>query len=125
MGSKKLSRGIVTLCGSVRFKAEFEQMNKELTLANWIVLAPGAFVHDWLHSGMKESDEKKKRLDRLHREKISMSDSIVVINPGGYVGKSTQHEIDYAISIDKQILWLNPPNYHDGAIGRSWKEMIE
>jgi len=34
-------------------------------------------------------------VDRL--PKIDMSDSIFVINPGGYIGESTKSEIKYAI----------------------------
>jgi len=118
-------KGITTLCGSVRFRTEFENVNRELTLAGWVVLAPGVFEHEWLHRPENNAELRKDGLDKLHCEKILMSDSIVVINPGGYVGKSTQREIDYAIDHDKILFWLNAPSYEDNSIGRSWKEMLK
>lgn len=36
---------IITLCGSTRFKAEFERMNRELTLAGHVVISVGVFGH--------------------------------------------------------------------------------
>src|SRR5437879_5303896 len=89
---EEMTRGIVTLCGSVRFKDEFVQANRELTLAGWIVLAPGVFEHDWLHKPENNAELRKDGLDKLHCEKIDLSDSILVLNKDGYVGKSTQRE---------------------------------
>lgn len=37
-----------------------------------------------------------------------MSDAIYVINVGGYVGSSTKSEIDYAKSLGKEVLYLEP-----------------
>ena len=37
----------------------------------------------------------KEMLD-MHKRKIDMADSIYVINVGGYIGESTQSEIEYA-----------------------------
>ena len=119
-----MSRGIVTLCGSVRFKDEFVQANRELTLAGWIVLAPGVFEHDWLHKPENNAELRKDGLDKLHCEKIDLSDSILILNKDGYIGKSTQREYEYAIDHDKIVFWLNPPEFESGGIGRSYKEMI-
>ena len=46
-------------------------------------------------------------LDALHREKITMSDSIFVINVDGYTGKSTKAEIEFAEKHGKRIYWLS------------------
>ena len=35
-------------------------------------------------------------LDDMHKRKIDMADEIYVINVGGYIGSSTQSEIEYA-----------------------------
>jgi len=114
-------RGIVTLCGSVRFKKEFDMVNRELTLAGWIVLAPGVFEHGWLHNQGILAETIKLDLDRLHREKILMSECIVVINHQGYVGDSTKSELNYAIGQSKTVFWLSQ-SYNKQ--GRSWKEML-
>jgi hypothetical protein len=36
---------IVTLCGSTKFKEDFERVNRELTLAGNIVISVGCFGH--------------------------------------------------------------------------------
>jgi len=36
---------VITLCGSTRFKDDFERINKALTLAGNIVISVGCFGH--------------------------------------------------------------------------------
>jgi hypothetical protein len=97
---------IVTLCGSTRFKAEFEAANATETLAGRIVLSCGVFGHA---DGVQLTEEQKAALDGLHLQKIRQSDSILVINPGGYVGSSTEREIAYARSIGVPVRYLVEP----------------
>lgn len=33
--------------------------------------------------------------DRIHQQKMSMSDFVVVVDKGGYIGENTREEIDY------------------------------
>ena len=125
-------KGIVTLCGSVRFKTEFEKANRELTLAGFVVLAPGVFEHEWLHKPENNAELTKDGLDKLHCEKIAMSDYIVVLNKGQYAGKSTKGEVLYAQSIGfdsetdypekKGIFWLEPSTHDDSE--RSLAELL-
>ena len=49
------------------------------------------------------TDSGKMMLDDIHKKKISMSDSIYVINPQGYIGSSTWSEICYAWMLGKKI----------------------
>src|SRR5207245_9741702 len=89
--------GIITLCGSTKIKEEFEYANRELTLNNWIVLSIGTMMHKLEDLELKERVMKSKnQLDKLHKEKILMSGSILVLNKDGYIGESTQSEINYA-----------------------------
>jgi len=97
---------IVTLCGSTRFKKEFEDANKSETLAGRIVLSCGVFGHD--PDEPELSDEAKNELDELHKRKIDLSDEILVINVGGYIGKSTRGEIEYSKAHGKRIRYLVP-----------------
>jgi dienelactone hydrolase len=97
---------VVTICGSTRFRAEIADANRRLTLAGYIVLAPGVFAHD----GDEMTNEQKAALDRLHLSKIDMSGWIHVVNPGGYIGESTRREIEYAQSIDKPVQFLVQPS---------------
>lgn len=44
-------------------------------------------------------------LDKMHKEKIKLSDAILVVNANGYIGKSTNSEIEYARSLNKEIIY--------------------
>jgi len=107
-GEDVTRRQIVTLCGSVRFKDDFEKWNSRYTLEGYIVLAPGCFDHAWLHRPENNGELKKDGLDELHRDKIAMSDVVFVINKDGYIGKSTRAEIDFAHKIGKVVLCSEP-----------------
>ncbi len=94
---------IITLCGSIRFKTEFLKVQEKLTLEGNIVLTPNFF-----NNIKKEdiNDDIKDMLDKMHRQKIDMSDEIYVINFGGYIGESTKSEIEYARAKGKKISYL-------------------
>ena len=95
---------VITLCGSTRFKDQFLEAQKRLTLAGNIVISVGLFGH----SGDDEVWTKgtKEMLDDMHKRKIDMADGIYVINVGGYIGESTRSEIEYARSRGKTIEYL-------------------
>lgn len=95
---------VVTLCGSTRFKDEFYEAQKRLTLEGKIVISVGLFGH----SGDAEvwTPGTKEMLDDMHKRKIDMADSIYVINVGGYIGSSTRSEIEYALQTGKKVEYL-------------------
>lgn len=97
---------VITLCGSTRFKDEFIETQKRLSLAGNIVISVGLFGH----SGDKEvwQDGVKEMLDDMHKRKIDMADGIFVINVGGYIGSSTRSEIEYALAQGKTVEYLEP-----------------
>ena len=96
---------VVTLCGSTRFKTAFEHANYRETLRGHIVLSVGCFPHaDGLTSSV--TGEEKKLLDKLHRRKIDLSNRILVLNVGGYIGDSTRREIAYAKRTGKHVDYL-------------------
>ena len=99
-----MSRKVITLCGSTKFKKEFEEAVKHLTLENNIVISVGLFGH----SGDEEAWDIKGLLDDMHFEKIKMSDAIYVVNKDGYIGESTSNEIAYAKELGKEIMYLCP-----------------
>lgn len=105
---------IITLCGSTRFKREFEETNKRLTLEGNIVISVGLFGHAGdaeVWEGMDENTltQTKLMLDDMHKRKIDLADEIYVINVGGYVGESTRSEIAYAQAHNKPVHYLEPP----------------
>ena len=95
---------VITLCGSTKFKDEFLQVQKDLTLKGNIVISVGLFGH----SGDNEvwTEGTKEMLDDMHKRKIDMADEIFVINVGGYVGDSTKSEIEYATKTGKKVNYL-------------------
>ncbi len=92
---------VITLCGSTRFKEQFLEAQKRLTLAGNIVISVGLFGH----SGDEEvwTEGTKEMLDDMHKRKIDMTDGIYVINVDGYIGQSTRSEIEYARSHGKTV----------------------
>lgn len=95
---------VITLCGSTKFKDEFLEVQKKLTLEGNIVISVGLFGH----SGDNEvwDEGVKEMLDDMHKRKIDMADEIFVINKGGYIGASTRSEIEYASNHCKKINYL-------------------
>ncbi len=95
---------VITLCGSTRFKEQFLQEQKRLTLEGNIVISVGLFGH----SGDDEvwSEGTKEMLDDMHKRKIDMADEIFVINVDGYIGSSTRSEIEYAKATGKTVRYL-------------------
>ena len=79
------------------------RVQEKLTLDENIVL-----ILNFFNNIKKEDiDEKtKKMLDKMHKQKIDMSNEIYVINVGGYIGESTKNEIEYAKAKEKKISYL-------------------
>lgn len=97
---------IITLCGSIKFKTEFMKVREELTLKGNIVFTPNFFSD--MSYGINL--ETKKMLDKMHIQKIDLSDEIYVINVKGYIGESTKSEIEYAKTKGKKISYLENIN---------------
>lgn len=85
---------IITLCGSTKFKEQFQYWNKYFTLNGNVVISVGCFGH----SGDSQAFlfGMKCMLDQMHLQKIDMADQIFVINKNDYIGQSTKKQIEYA-----------------------------
>ena len=104
---------VITLCGSTRFKNEFMEVQKRLTLKGNIVINVGLFgyfgdAEVWENRDKGTLTKTKVMLDDMHKCKIDMADEIFVINVGGYIGDSTHSEIDYAKAHGKRVNYLEP-----------------
>ena len=102
---------IITLCGSTRFKDEFMETQKRLTLKGNIVISVGLFGHSGDNEVWESMDEgtltkTKEMLDDMHKRKIDMADELFVINVDGYIGSSTRSEIEYAQATGKPVRYL-------------------
>ncbi len=110
---------VITLCGSTRFKDQFIEAQKRLTLEGNIVISVGLFGHSGDQEVWENMDEgtmtkTKKMLDDMHKRKIDMSDGIYVINVGGYIGESTRAEITYAKAYGKTVQFLEDSDEAEG-----------
>lgn len=94
----------ITLCGSTKFKREFEAINRQLSLEGNVVYSVAFFGHA---DKVPLTPEQKATLDEVHKRKIDNSDGIFVINVDGYIGESTYSEIEYAAKSGKFIKYLS------------------
>lgn len=108
---------VITLCGSTRFKDEFMEAQKRLTLGGNIVISVGLFGHTgdqevWENMEEGTLTDTKEMIDDMHKRKIDMADGIYVINVGGYIGESTISEIEYAKKHGKTVTYLEAISHH-------------
>ena len=120
---KKQKPKIVCLCGSTRFSDAFHKHNLLETLVGNIVLSIGCDIRSdgdldlfklsiiWNIDTKADEEEAvieeiKDRLDELHLRKIDLADEVLILNVGGYIGESTQRELDYAREHGKIIRYL-------------------
>ena len=92
---------IITLCGSMKYKKEMMELAIELQLKGNIVLTPAYPVDE----NKIYSLDEMEMLSNVHKEKINLSDAIFVVNVNKYIGKSTKSEIEYAQSLNKEIMY--------------------
>ena len=100
---------IICICGSTRFKYELKEITLSETLDGKIVLSIGCDLRsDDYFQPMSNSQKTKikQKLDELHLRKIDLSDEVFILNVDGYIGKSTQKELDYAKKLGKRIIYL-------------------
>lgn len=99
-------RKVITVCGSTKFKEETLKAIKMLEDRGCVALAVGSFMHA---DDLQIHADTKKEYDRLHLDKIRMSHGIFVVNPGRYIGESTQNEIKLAKSLGLDIKYMVDP----------------
>lgn len=94
---------IVCLCGSCRFKDTFIEQYAKETDEGKIVLSVGRFIPQ---EEQELKPDHKAMLDELHKWKIDLADEVLILNVGGYIGKSTRSELEYAKAHGKVIRFL-------------------
>lgn len=104
----------ITLCGSSKFKKEFEEVSKDLTLKRNVVMGLEFYGKS---DGLLFTNDDIRVLEMIHRKKIDMSDEIFVINPDGYIGETTEKDIEYAIKKKKKVTYLENPKYSQLKLG--------
>lgn len=105
MEKKIMTRKVITLCGSTKFKPAYNEWNARLTLEEDAVVMS---VSMWGHADkISLTKAQKEQLDSIHKSKIDLSDEIFVLDVGGYIGESTRSEIEYAIKNNKRVRYLS------------------
>ena len=93
---------IITVCGSYRFKNEMNAIAERMTLKGNCMLTPIELTKP---NKDAYTQEEAGMIDQMHKEKIKLSDAILVVNVDGYIGTSTASEIEYAKTCKKEILY--------------------
>lgn len=93
---------IITVCGSLRFKDEIIKITEEMELQGDCMIS---VIYPTNEDKDFYTDEEADILDKTHKEKIRISDAILVVNVNGYIGSSTQSEIEFAKSLNKEIIY--------------------
>lgn len=97
---------IICLCGSLRFKAEYEELEMKFIKEGALALLPS---YMWVDAERSEDlNHLKPILDEFHLRKIDLADEVFIINVDGYIGESTAREIEYAKKHNKVINYLEP-----------------
>lgn len=98
---------IITVCGSLRFKKEMLMITEKMELEGNCMLSA---IYPVNPNKDAYTEEEAQVLDEMHKEKIKLSDAILVVNVNNYIGKSTKSEIEYAKSLNKEIIYYTDIN---------------
>lgn len=93
---------IITICGSLRFKDEMIEIAEKMELQGNCMLCP---IYPTNPNKDAYTKNEVLMLDKMHKEKIKLSDAILVVNVNNYIGESTKKEIEYAKSLGKEIVY--------------------
>ena len=94
---------VIAVCGSLKFYEEMMEAAEKMELKGNCMLVP-IFNPKRPHKD-DFSEEEAKILDEAHKIRIKLADAIYVINVDGYVGSSTKSEIEFAKSLNKEIMY--------------------
>ena len=96
---------IVTLIGSTKYKGIFRELEEELSLKGYLVFSP--MVYDQYGENPGCGKESKDVLDMAAKMKINYSHIVVVVDVDGYMGESTISQRDYAVLLNKPVLYYS------------------
>ena len=98
---------VVTLCGSMRFAKQMQQIAVDLeTKQGYCVLQP---IFD---ADVTLNEQDIANLSKAHFKKIDLSDIVYIVNVGGYIGKSVTEELQYAKLQNKKIIYHETEFYN-------------
>lgn len=94
---------IITACGSLRFYKEMMEITEKMELKGNCMLVP--IYNPSRPSKNDFTEDEALMLDKMHKERIKLADAILVVNVDGYIGSSTSKEIEFAKSLNKEIMY--------------------
>ena len=95
MDNETSIKGIITICGSLKFYNQMLDIYSGLTARGWIVFFPSVSANHRMEL-RKSVEEISNLMYNIHKKKIEMSDSIIIVDVDNYVGADTTKEIEYA-----------------------------
>lgn len=93
---------IITVCGSLKFKDEMMQITEKMALQGNCMLS---VIYPTKTDKDAYTEEEKDILGKMHKERIRLSDAILVVNIDNHIGSSTKNEIEFAKSLNKEIIY--------------------
>lgn len=119
--ARKLSKKkpkIVCLSGSSRFIDVMAVIAWEMERDGDVIVLHCHLLPRWY--GAKEHHQAEaegcaEHMDEIHLAKIDMADELLVVSVDGYIGESTQREIEYATAARKPIFYLEPSTIPEAA----------
>lgn len=98
---------IITICGSLRFQKEMMEIAEKMELEGNCILT---VIYPTKENKDAYTEQEFEMFDKMHKEKIKLSDAILVVNVDGYIGSSTKSEIEFAKSLGKEIIYYTDLN---------------
>lgn len=94
---------VITVCGSLRFVKEIMEIAEKMELQGNCMLVP---IYNKERTDKDSfTEEEALMLGKMHQEKIKLSDAILVVNVNDYIGNATKKEIEFAKSLNKEIIY--------------------
>lgn len=94
---------VITVCGSLRFYKEMMEITEKVELQGYCMLVP--IYNPSKPNKDSFTEEEALMLDKMHKERIKLADAILVVNVDDYIGSSTKKEIEFAKSLNKEIIY--------------------
>ncbi|TLG76548.1 hypothetical protein [Culicoidibacter larvae] len=94
---------IITVCGSLKFKNKIMQITEQMTLQGNCMLS---IIYPTIQTIHTYNKADKDLFGDMHKERIRLSDAILVVNIDNYIGESTQSEIEFAQSLGKEVIYF-------------------
>ena len=89
----------------MKFVQEMMKISEKIELQGNVVLMP--IYNPSRPNKNSFTQEEIIMLDKMHRERIKLSDAILVVNVNGYIGDSTKSEIEFAKTLKKEIIYYS------------------